>query len=294
MTTKSKGRALILDGCNYLFRAHHSMPVSADRSGRPNNAINGFLSILCTDIKVLTPKYLAVVFDGPRGSSWRRDLLPQYKGNRDSESKDLVYSQLIPVRDILRSLGLVVIIKAGCEADDTMGSLAVRFASQGVHALVSTNDKDLCQLVQPLISTVQPVTRKLLDEHGVREKFGVAPDKVVDYLMLIGDKSDNIPGVYKCGPVTARTLIEEHGTIERVIKNKNKLTPALCSNIEQVEHLFPTTRKIITLDTEVPIKATSFRCLLENRTVNHRRFDDLCKEYGVYPTIQSRLEKAFL
>lgn len=291
--TKSKGKALLVDGNNYLFRAHHAMPLSADQSGRPNNAINGFLSILCTDIKVLTPKYLAVTFDGSRGSSWRRNLLSQYKGNR-TDDNSIVYSQITPLRDILRSLGLVVIIKAGCEADDTLGSLAVRFASQGVHALVSTSDKDLCQVVEPLISTVQPITRKIMDEYCVKEKFGVPPNKVVDYLMLLGDKSDNIPGVYKCGPVTARLLLEEYDNVEHVVRNKSKLSPALCSNIEQVAHLFPVTRKIITLDTAVPIKATSFRCLMTNRTPNHRKFEQLCKEYDVYKSVRSRLEKAFL
>jgi DNA polymerase-1 len=287
--------ALIVDGNNYIWRGAYAIPESFDSEGNANNAIKGFLSILGADVRVLQPDYLVVVFDANGGTKWRKKLLPQYKGNRggDPELRDQVYGQIPAIKEILRSLGIVVLVKKDYEADDTMGTLAVRFSDAGIHALISSTDKDLAQVIRSNVSRVEATTRRLLNTKETVKKFGVPPKHFIEYLMLVGDKSDNVPGVFRCGPKTASKLLIKHGSLRNVLKNKHTLPKALQKNISDVEHMFDITRKVVTICCSVDIKASHDRCHIDNRPVDERKFKQLCKMYGVLNT-HKQLKKVLL
>ena len=206
---------VLVDGSSYLYRAYHALPPLTTRSGQPTGAIKGVVNMLRSLLRQVRPTHVAVVFDAP-GKTFRDDIFPEYKAHRPPMPDDM-RAQIAPLHALVKALGLPLICEPGVEADDVIGTLARQAAEAGWPVLVSTGDKDLAQLVTPQITLVNTMTSVVLDEAGVLGKFGVRPDQFIDYLMLVGDSSDGIPGVPGVGPKTAVKWLSEQGSLEALV-----------------------------------------------------------------------------
>ncbi len=225
-----EGKILLFDGHSLAYRAFYGIPELTTRDGRPVNAIYGFLRVLLKTLREFPAAYAGVVFDAG-GETHRHRLYPQYKATR-KEIPDELAAQLTPLEELLDALGIPVIYREGVEADDLLGAIARRAADRGLTALITTSDKDLAQLVDEKIALIRPAGRRptgeieLFDAERVIEKYGVPPERIVDYLALIGDSSDNIPGVPGVGPKTAAKLLYEFGDLDSVLQNADKVRNA--------------------------------------------------------------------
>jgi DNA polymerase I len=198
MTEENKKRLILVDGSSFLFRAYHAIPPLNSPSGIATNAIVGVSNMLRKLISDYHTDHIAVIFDAP-GKTFRSDLYEPYKAHRPPMPDDLRV-QIEPLHNLVRAMGLPLIMEAGVEADDVMGALAKQAERQGFEVIISTGDKDMAQLVNEHIILENTMSNSRMDVQGVIEKFGVRPDQIVDYLALVGDSVDNIPGVPKVGP----------------------------------------------------------------------------------------------
>src|SRR5690606_17955685 len=203
---------LLVDGSSYLYRAFHAMPDLRNAKGEPTGALYGVISMLRRLISDYKADYAACVFDA-RGKTFREELYPDYKGHRPSMPEDLA-AQIEPIHTAAAAMGWKVTSVPGVEAHDIIGALACRATGLGVRSLVCTGDRDIAQLVNEHVELVNTMNGERLDVEGVRRKFGVEPSQIVDYLMLVGDNVDNIPGVPKVGPKTAAKWLNEYGSLE--------------------------------------------------------------------------------
>lgn len=290
---KTKGRALLIDGSNYLFRGAFSVQPLTANNGMSTSGIKGFMNILIADIQVLQPTHIVVAFD-KRGKTWRKKLYPEYKANREGRQKDPrlleIYEQAPVLRKLLRASGFRVSTRAGVEADDVIGSLAVDFSSNGLEVIIGSKDKDFAQLVNKKIKMLNPDDRTLLDRHGIHDKYGVYPKQVIDYLALLGDSSDNIPGVFRCGAKTAAVLLQKYGTLEEVQRHKSDLTPSLRKNLELVEDKFDLTRKLLKIKTDFVMNTTLDNCFKPTSIKDSEIFNELCDELALKQT-KKQIEK---
>ncbi|MBX7230426.1 MAG: DNA polymerase I, partial [Burkholderiaceae bacterium] len=241
---------LLIDGSSYLYRAFHAMPDLRNKEGEPTGALYGFINMIRrirTDYP--TVSHLACVFDA-KGKTFREDLYPEYKANRTSMPEDLV-KQIPVIHEALRALGWPVIAIEGVEADDVIGSLGTQAAAQGIKTIISTGDKDLAQLVNDHVQLVNTMTAEVLDHQGVVSKFGVSPEKIVDYLALVGDSVDNVPGVEKCGPKTAVKWLSEFGSLDAIIANAASIKGVVGENLRKALPNFPLTRDLLTVRTNL-------------------------------------------
>src|SRR5579862_3920766 len=206
----SRPTLVLIDGSGYLYRAFHALPPLTNRLGEPTGALFGVFNMLRLELKA-KPDYIAFVVDAP-GRTFRDDLYAEYKAHRAPMPDDLV-AQIAPMRQLVDALGFPQLCIDGIEADDVIGTLALQATANEIDVIVSTGDKDLAQLVGPHVTLVNTMTNSRLDPAGVVAKFGVRPDQIVDYLALVGDSVDNIPGVEKCGPKTAAKWLTEYGTL---------------------------------------------------------------------------------
>lgn len=211
----------LVDGSNYIYRAFYALPLLTNSKGFPTNAIYGFTNMLLKLKRELNPDYIVVTFD-LKGPTTRHEEFEDYKATRKPMPDDLI-PQIPFIKDVVRGFSICVLEKQGTEADDLIGTLAVRASQKGWRTVIISGDKDLMQLVDENVSMIDTMKDKTYDAAAVKEKFGVGPDKVVEILGLMGDTSDNIPGVPGIGPKTAQRLIEEYGTVEEVIKNTENL-----------------------------------------------------------------------
>ena len=193
---------VLVDGSSYVYRAFHALPPLSNSRGEPTGAVLGVLNMLLKFMKDYQPRRIAVVFDAP-GRTFRDELFAEYKAHRPAMPDDL-RAQIEPLLEIIEAQGLPLLRIAGVEADDVIGTLACRAARAGQTVLISTGDKDMAQLVDGSITLINTMNNSLLDREGVKAKFDVFPEQIIDYLALIGDSSDNIPGIDKVGPKTAR------------------------------------------------------------------------------------------
>jgi len=222
MTEKDKKPLLVLvDGSNYLYRAFYALPPLTNSKGFPTNAVYGFTNMLLKLRRELKPDYIVVTFD-LKGPTARHEEFVDYKATRKPMPEDLA-PQVPFIKDIIRAFSICVLEKQGTEADDLIGTLAVRASEKGWRTVIISGDKDLMQLVDGNITMMDTMKDKTYDVAAVKEKFGVGPEKVAEILGLMGDTSDNIPGIPGVGPKTAQRLIEEYGTVEEVIKNAENL-----------------------------------------------------------------------
>ncbi|HET7649541.1 MAG TPA: DNA polymerase I [Gammaproteobacteria bacterium] len=212
---------ILVDGSSYLYRAFFALPPLTNPRGEPTGAVYGVANMLKKLVADYQPEQVAVVFDA-RGKTFRDELFEEYKANRPPMPDDLA-AQIEPLLELVRAMGFPVLQISGVEADDVIGTLATQAAANGQHVLISTGDKDIAQLVNDHITLVNTMTGSTLDRDGVKEKFDVWPEQIIDYLALVGDTSDNIPGVHGIGPKTAAPLLAHFGSLEELYKRLDEI-----------------------------------------------------------------------
>ena len=243
-------KLILIDGSSYLYRAFHALPPLSNAAGEPTGALFGVVNMLRATLKE-GPSYAAFVMDAS-GPTFRDELYPDYKANREAMPDDL-RAQIEPMMAIVEALGFPILRVPGVEADDVIGTLATRAAAEGIEVEVSTSDKDFAQLVRPGITLVNTMSGSRLDEAGVVEKFGVRPAQIIDYLALMGDSVDNIPGVDKCGPKTAAKWLGEYGTLDGVIEAAAKMGGKIGENLRAALTRLPLNRQLTTIVTDVEL-----------------------------------------
>ncbi|MXR37931.1 DNA polymerase I [Craterilacuibacter sinensis] len=242
---------LLIDGSSYLYRAFHAMPDMRSPDGKPMGAVYGMVNMLRRLEKEVASDYSACIFDA-KGKTFRDELYPEYKAQRPSMPEDLA-SQVEAVHAVVEALGWPKLVVGGVEADDVIGTLAHAGEKAGMKVIVSTGDKDIAQLVTPAVTLVNTMTNEVLDEAGVLAKFGVPPERIIDYLTLIGDKVDNVPGVDKCGPKTALKWLAEYDTLAGVMANADKIGGKVGENLRAVLDWLPKGRELITIKCDVDL-----------------------------------------
>jgi DNA polymerase I len=251
------GLLLLVDGSSYLYRAFHAMPDLRNSAGEPTGAIYGVINMLrrlLADYKAEPEgeRYLACVFDA-KGRTFRDEQYAQYKANRAAMPDELT-RQVDALYKCVRALGWPLLCEDGVEADDVIGTLARQAEMRGIRSIISTGDKDLAQLVTPAITLVNTMSNERLDREGVRKKFGVPPELITDYLALVGDAIDNIPGVDKVGPKTACRLIVQYGSLEGVMAHASEIGGAVGENLRKALDWLPTGKQLLTVKCDVPLK----------------------------------------
>ncbi|HDR9053761.1 TPA: DNA polymerase I [Burkholderia vietnamiensis] len=243
-----EGKTLLLvDGSSYLYRAYHAMPDLRGPGGEPTGALYGIINMLRRMRKEVSAEYSACVFDA-KGKTFRDDLYADYKANRPSMPPDLAL-QVEPIHGAVRALGWPLLMVEGVEADDVIGTLAREAEQRGMNVIVSTGDKDLAQLVTERVTLVNTMTNETLDRDGVIAKFGVPPERIIDYLALIGDTVDNVPGVEKCGPKTAVKWLSQYDSLDGVIEHAGEIKGVVGDNLRRALDFLPLGRKLVTVDT---------------------------------------------
>ncbi|MGH8236321.1 MAG: DNA polymerase I, partial [Steroidobacteraceae bacterium] len=267
----ARRKLVLVDGSGYLYRAFHALPPLANSRGEPTGAVLGVVNMLNKLCKDEAPELIAVVFDAP-GRTFRDDLFEQYKAQRTPMPDDL-RSQLQPLLDCVEALGLPLLRITGVEADDVIGTLAKQAAAQDMEVLISTGDKDIAQIVGERITLVNTMTDSRLDREGVKNKFGVWPEQIMDYLALIGDSIDNIPGIDKVGPKTAAKWLNEYGTLDQLVANASAVAGKVGENLRAGLQTLELSRKLATIDSNLELN-----CDLESlvrREPNKQRLREL-------------------
>jgi DNA polymerase I len=251
----SARKLILVDGSSYLYRAFHALPPLSNSKGEPTGAVLGVLNMLNKMIKEESPERIAVVFDAP-GRTFRDDLFEQYKAHRAPMPDDL-RSQVQPLLDVVAAMGLPLLRVAGVEADDVIGTLAKQGAESGYDVLISTGDKDMAQLVGPRIGLVNTMSNTRLDRAGVKAKFDVFPEQIVDYLALVGDSSDNIPGITGVGPKTAAKWLTQYQTLDELIAHAGDVGGKVGENLRNGLAILELSRKLATIDTALELDITA-------------------------------------
>ena len=214
---------VLIDGSSYLYRAYHALPKLSNSAGEPTGALHGVLTMINKLVSEQPARRIAVVFDAP-GKTFRDEMYAEYKANRPPMPDDL-RDQVEPLIDAVKAMGLPLLRVQGVEADDVIGTLCRRCADEGKNVLVSTVDKDMAQLVSDRITLVNTMSGQILDRDGVKKKFDVFPEQIIDYLALVGDSSDNIPGVPRVGAKTAAKWLNQYPTADDIIENAADIGP---------------------------------------------------------------------
>ncbi|WP_353427139.1 DNA polymerase I [Polynucleobacter sp. MWH-UH19D] len=244
----TKHRLLLVDGSSYLYRAFHAMPDLRNGAGEPTGAIYGMVNMMRRARSELKADHIACVFDA-KGKTFRDEMYPEYKAHRSPMPEDLV-KQIEPIHLMVKALGWPVLMVSGVEADDVIGTLACQATQAGWETIISTGDKDLAQLVNASVTLINTMTNEKLDIDGVVEKFGVPPELIVDYLSIIGDAVDNVPGVPKAGPKTANKWLAEFGNLDNLIANADQVKGVVGENLRATLSWLPQARQLITVKTD--------------------------------------------
>ena len=271
---------LLVDGSSYLYRAFHALPDLRSPDGHPTGAMHGMVNMLRRLRQDYPAAYIACVFDA-KGKTFRDDMYPEYKATRASMPDDLRL-QIEPIHEAVRHMGWPILMVEGVEADDVIGTLSVQATQLGMNTIVSTGDKDLAQLVNDKVTLINTMTNEKLDEAGVLAKFGVPPNRIIDYLTLIGDTVDNIPGVSKCGPKTALKWLTQHGSLQGVIDNHHTITGAVGENLRSALEWLPQGRALITVKTDCDLSGhmVSISETLVGRDEDKDGLRDFFQRYG--------------
>ena len=251
----SARKLILVDGSGYLYRAFHALPPLSNAKGEPTGAILGVLNMLNKMIKEESPDRIAVVFDAP-GRTFRDDLFEQYKAHRPAMPDDL-RSQIQPLYDTVAAMGLALLRVPGVEADDVIGTLAKQGAASGYQVLISTGDKDMAQLVGPNVGLINTMSNTRLDRAGVKAKFDVFPEQIVDYLALVGDSSDNIPGITGVGPKTAAKWLSQYQTLDELVARAADIGGKVGENLRNELAMLELSRKLATIDTMLTLEVTA-------------------------------------
>ncbi len=269
-------RLILVDGSSFLFRAYHAVPPLTNANGEPTNAVYGVSNMLRKLIADYHSDYITVVFDAP-GKTFRNELYDQYKAHRPPMPDDLRV-QIAPLHKLIRAMGLPLIIEPGVEADDVLGALAQHAEQQGYDVIISTGDKDMAQLVTEHIILENTMSNTRMDIQGVIDKFGVKPEQIVDYLALIGDTVDNIPGVPKVGPKTAAKWLEQYQTLESLIAHADKIAGKIGENLRASLDYLPLSKQLTTIkcDLDLPYGIDD----LKQQPMDRAELKDLLAELG--------------
>lgn len=249
--SEEKDPIILVDGSSYLYRAYHALPPLTNSKNQPTGAIKGVISMIKKILIDHPESPLAVVFDA-KGKTFRHDMYSEYKANRPPMPEDLV-QQIEPIHQIISLMGIKLIMIPGVEADDVIGTLAEQAREKKLNTVISTGDKDMTQLVCENVSVVNTMSGELLNENGVLKKFGVGPALITDYLALIGDKSDNVPGVDKVGPKTAVKWLNEYNDIEGIKKNAESIGGKVGENLRSSIEMLDLAHELVKIKTDVPL-----------------------------------------
>ena len=250
----SEHTMVLVDGSYYLFRAYHAIRDLTNAEGEPTNAIYGVINMMQKHLTEGGPDYFAIIFDA-KGKTFRNDLYADYKANRPPMPDDLV-CQIQPLHDLIRAMGVPLLMIDGVEADDVIATLSRQAASKGIKTVVSTGDKDLAQMVNDRIHLINTMSDVYLDPAGVEEKFGVQPEQIIDYLSLMGDTADNVPGVPKVGPKTAVKWLNQYGSLDEVIAHADEIKGKVGENLREFMPQLPLSRELVTLKYDVELDFT--------------------------------------
>ncbi len=249
--TQPTNKLVLIDGSSYLFRAFHAMPNLSNSQHEPTGAIYGVVNMLKRLQADYGNDHLVVVFDA-KGKTFRNDMYPEYKAHRPPMPDELRL-QIEPIHQIIKAMGLPLLCIEGVEADDVIGTLATQAAQHGMDTVISTGDKDMAQLVNDHVTLVNTMTDTTMDHSGVKDKFGVPPELIIDYLTLIGDTVDNVPGVPKVGPKTAVKWLQEYGSLEAIMTNADKIGGKVGENLRASLDYLPLSRQLVTIKCDVPL-----------------------------------------
>ncbi len=250
--SEKKPPLVLVDGSSYLFRAFHALPPLENSKGQATGAIYGVINMLNKLVEEYRPEHIAVVFDA-KGKTFRNDLYEEYKAHRPPMPDEL-RSQIEPLYEIVEALGYPMIIVPGVEADDVIGTYAKQASEQKIDTLISTGDKDLAQLVNPHVTLINTMNNLVMDETGVQEKFDVPPSAIIDYLALMGDTSDNIPGVPKVGPKTAAKWLKQYGTLDNLIAHADEIKGKVGESLREHLDQLPLSRDLTTIKCDVELE----------------------------------------
>jgi DNA polymerase-1 len=242
---------VLVDGSSYLYRAFHALPPFTNSRGEPTGAVFGVLNMLNKFLKDYEPERIAVVFDAS-GKTFRDELFTEYKAHRPPMPDDL-RAQIEPLFAAVKGLGLPILREQGVEADDVIGTLACAAAKQDLSVLISTGDKDMAQLVSPKITLINTMSNTVLDRDGVKNKFDVWPEQIIDYLALVGDSSDNIPGIDKVGPKTAAKWLGQYSTLDQLVADAANVSGKVGENLRAGLGMLELARKLATIRTDIPL-----------------------------------------
>jgi len=277
---RDMAKLVLIDGYNYLYRAFHALPPLSNAAGEPTGALFGVVNMLRGHLKE-KPEYVAFVMDAP-GRTFRDDMYADYKANR-APMPDELRAQIEPMMEIVGALGLPILHVEGVAADDVIGPLGVQGAAGGIAVIVPPGDKGRAQRVGPHVSLVKTMSGGKLDsDAAVMDKFGVRADQIVDYLALMGDAIDNIPGIPKCGPKTAAKWLAEYGSLDAVIANADKIGGKIGESLREALPRLPLNRELTTIKTDVVLEQGPADLLLRERHV-----DALRALYARYGFIQA-------
>lgn len=267
---------LLVDGSSYLYRAFHALPDLRNAGGEPTGAIYGVLNMLRRLLADYKADYVACVFDA-RGKTFRDELYPDYKAHRPPMPDDLA-GQIEPLHETIRALGWPLLQVEGVEADDVIGTLARDAESRGMRCVISTGDKDLAQLVSDRVSLVNTMSNEKLDREGVEKKFGVPPERILDYLTLVGDAVDNVPGVDKVGPKTAVKWLSQYGTVDELMKHAGEIGGAVGENLRKSAEWLPRARELLAVKCDVKLPFGFDDLRLSQR--DEKRLAELFSRFG--------------
>ncbi len=242
---------VLVDGSSYLYRAFHALPPFSNSRGEPTGAVFGVLNMLNKFLKDYDPARIAIVFDAP-GKTFRDELFAEYKAHRPPMPDDL-RAQIQPLLDAVKGMGLPILREQGVEADDVIGTLACSAAKQNLSVLISTGDKDMAQLVSPQITLINTMSNTVLDRDGVKNKFDVWPEQIIDYLALVGDSSDNIPGIDKVGPKTAAKWLGQYSTLDALVADAANVSGKVGENLRAGLDTLELARKLATIRTDITL-----------------------------------------
>jgi DNA polymerase-1 len=247
-----KNKVLLIDGSSYLYRAYYALPPLTAPDGRPTGAVYGFIRMLLKTLSVFNTPYVAVAFDLP-GKTLRHEKFSEYKATR-KETPDPLKQQIPILKEIIQLLGIKILEIPGYEADDIIATLSKKAENEGYEAIIVTPDKDMNQLISDNIKIFNPVKEELLDKEKIKEKYGIYPQQFIDYLTMIGDAVDNIPGIKGIGPKTAAALLQEFGSLENILENVDKLKGKLKESFKELDkEQLQRMKEIIKLDANIEI-----------------------------------------
>jgi DNA polymerase-1 len=266
---------ILVDGSSYLFRAFHALPPLTNSKGQPTGAVYGVINMLRKLREEYKPEYMAVVFDA-KGKTFRHDIYKEYKANRPPMPDDL-QAQIEPLHQLIKAMGFPLISVEGVEADDVIGTLATRATSQKKEMLISTGDKDLAQLVTPHVTLINTMSNEVLDEAGVENKFEVPPGRIIDYLTLVGDTSDNIPGVPKVGPKTAVKWLKQYDSLEKLLEHAEEVPGKIGDNLRNSVDDLPMSRDLVTIrcDLDLDLDLDDLKIQTPDNDTLHDMYVDL-------------------